>query len=108
MSTHLFNKRKPFTPGEILQEEFLKPYNLTQSKLAELVGITRRCVNEIVRGKRAITPNTALRLGKLFNMTPDYWLNLQNKINLWNVWNDSRGKNTLTEIKPLRLPRHAA
>ncbi|MCL5261245.1 MAG: HigA family addiction module antitoxin [Gammaproteobacteria bacterium] len=101
--TMKLTKRKPFTPGEILQEEFILPYNLTQKKLAELTGITRRRVNEIVRGKRAISPDTALRLGKLFNMTPEYWLNLQNKTNLWNALHHHQEKEILSSIKPLRL-----
>ncbi len=76
-------QRKPFSPGEILLEEFMQPYKLTQEKLAKLIHVTRRRINEIVKGKRSITPDTALRLGKLFNMSSEYWLNLQMKYDLW-------------------------
>ena len=60
-----------------MQEEFLVPYQLTQTELADRIGVNRRRVNEIIRGKRAITADTALRLGRLFKMSAQYWLNLQ-------------------------------
>ena len=95
-------KRKPFTPGEILLEEFMEPYNLTQTKLAELTGITRRRINEIIKGKRAITPDTALRFAKLFNVSPDYWLNLQTKINLWIALQKKVEQEAIRRIKTLK------
>ena len=95
-------KRKPCTPGEILLEEFMQPYNLTQTKLAELTGITRRRINEIIKGKRAITPDTALRFAKLFNVSPDYWLNLQIKINLWIELHKEGEQEAIRRIKPLK------
>ncbi|MCP4474344.1 MAG: HigA family addiction module antidote protein [Gammaproteobacteria bacterium] len=90
-------KRKPFTPGEILLEEFMQPYGLTQEKLARLIAVERRRVNEIINGKRSITPDTAIRLGKLFNMSSEYWLNLQMKNDLWN----ERQKKKIMRIHPL-------
>jgi len=78
-------KRKPFSPGEILQEEFLTPLGLTQLALAEKLGVARRRVNEILRAKRSISADTAIRLGKLFNMSPEFWLNLQMKWDLWHA-----------------------
>lgn len=75
-------ERKPFTPGEILAEEFLAPYRLTQEDLAKRIGVARRRINEIVCGKCSIIPDTALRLAKFFKMTPKYWLNLQMKYDL--------------------------
>ena len=95
------NKRKPFTPGEILREEFMEPYNLTQAKLAELTKITRRRINEIINGKRAITPDTALRFSKVFKVSPDYWLNLQMKIDLWNELHKKGEKEIIRSIKSL-------
>lgn len=92
-------KRKPFTPGEILLEEFMQPYGLTQGELAKKIGIERRRINEIIKGKRAITPDTAIRLGKLFNVSCEYWLNLQMKIDLWNEIN----KKKKIYIQPLSL-----
>jgi len=92
-------KRKPFSPGEILLEEFMQPYKLTQNELARRLYITRRRVNEIINGKRSITPDTALRLGKLFRMSPDYWLNLQIKLD---IWNEAHDKKLLQQIKSIK------
>src|SRR5476649_2062626 len=65
------------TPGEVLNEEFLIPLGITQYRLARDIGISPRRINEIVHGKRAITPDTALRLGKYFGVSAQFWLNLQ-------------------------------
>src|SRR5687767_5623608 len=70
------------TPGEILHEEFLKPMGITQYRLAKDIGVPPRRINEIVKGLRAITADTALRLGKYFGMTPEFWLNLQTHYDL--------------------------
>ena len=75
--------RPPITPGEILLEEFLKPLGISQRELARVLGIPYQRVNEIVRGKRAITPDTALRLARFFGTTPDVWLNLQRRVDLY-------------------------
>lgn len=95
--------RKPFTPGEILLEEFMQPYGLTQEALAKRIHVARRRINEIIKGKRAITPDTALRLSKLFNMTPDYWLNLQTKLDLWKELHDHQALQALQTIQALAL-----
>lgn len=71
------NKIHPLHPGEILQEEFLKPMGLSQNRLALSIRVPARRINEIVQGKRRITADTALRLAKYFNMTPQFWLGLQ-------------------------------
>jgi addiction module HigA family antidote len=94
-------ERKPFTPGEILQEEFMQPYGLTQDKLAKLIHVTRRRINEIINGKRAITPDTALKLAKLFNMSPDYWLNLQTKLDIWIHLHNQKTLYELQDIQTL-------
>jgi antitoxin HigA-1 len=70
------------TPGEILHEEFLKPMEITQYRLAKDLGVPARRITEIVKGGRAITADTALRLGKYFGMTPEFWLNLQTHYDL--------------------------
>lgn len=67
----------PTHPGEILVEEFLKPFGMTQTELAERLGVSYPRVNELSRGKRGITPDTALRLERLFGMEAQFWLNLQ-------------------------------
>lgn len=70
-------KMKPVHPGEILFEEFLKPFGLSQNRLALDIRVPARRINEIVLGKRGITPDTALRLAKYFRMSPQFWLGLQ-------------------------------
>src|SRR2546430_1561294 len=75
-------KLKPVTPGEILLEEFLNPLGISQTKLARDISVPVGRVNDIVQGKRAITPDTALRLSIYFNMTPEFWMNLQNHYDL--------------------------
>ena len=70
-------KLEPIHPGEILFEEFLKPLGLSQNRLALDIRVPARRINEIVLGKRKITADTALRLAKYFNMSPDFWLGLQ-------------------------------
>ena len=73
----LSKKMPPVHPGEILQEEFLKPMNLSQNRLALDIRVPARRINEIVHGKRRITADTALRLAKYFKMSPQFWLGLQ-------------------------------
>jgi addiction module HigA family antidote len=70
-------KLKPVHPGEILLEEFLKPLGLSQNRLALSIGVPPRRINEIVLGKRSISADTALRLGRYFDMSPQFWLGLQ-------------------------------
>ncbi len=70
------------TPGEILEEEFLKPMGITQYRLARDIGVPPRRINEIVNGQRAISADTALRLGRYFHMSPQFWLNLQTHYDL--------------------------
>ncbi len=75
-------KIAPIHPGEILLVEFLKPLGLSQNRLGRDLGIPAQRVNEIIRGKRAITVDTALRLAKYFDTTPQFWLNLQSHYDL--------------------------
>jgi addiction module HigA family antidote len=70
------------TPGEILDEEFLKPMAITEYRLAKDISVPARRINEIVKGQRAITADTALRLGRYFSMSPEFWLNLQSHYDL--------------------------
>jgi len=70
-------KLEPLHPGEILLEDFLKPMELSQNKLALDISVPARRINEIVLGKKRITADTALRLAKYFNMSPQFWLGLQ-------------------------------
>lgn len=75
-------KLAPVHPGEILMEEFLTPLGISQYKLAKDIHVPARRINEIVHGKRAITADTALRLGKFFGISPQFWLNLQSHYDL--------------------------
>ena len=72
----------PVHPGEILLEDFLKPLNLSQYRIAHDIGVSPRRINEIVHGKRAITADTALRLARYFGLSERYWLNLQTRYDL--------------------------
>jgi addiction module HigA family antidote len=72
----------PIHPGSILLEEFLQPMDISQYRLAKDTSVSARRINEIVHGKRSITADTALRLGKFFNMTPQFWMNLQSRYDL--------------------------
>ena len=75
-------KLPPIHPGEILLEEFLKPMRISQYRLAKDISVPPRRINEIVHGKRSITADTALRLGKFFGISPQFWLNLQTRYDL--------------------------
>lgn len=75
-------KLLPIHPGEILMEEFLEPMKISQYRLAKDISVSPRRINEIVHGKRSITADTALRLGRFFGMSAQFWLNLQNRYDL--------------------------
>ena len=75
-------KFAPVHPGEILLEEFLKPYGISQYRLAQDIGVPPRRINEIVHGKRAISADTALRLSRYFGLSERYWMNLQARYDL--------------------------
>lgn len=94
------NKEKmpPLHPGEILYEEFLKPMGLSQNQLAIAIKVPPRRINEIVQGKRRITANTALRLAKFFDMSPQFWLGLQMDYDL-DVAADNLSKKLDSEIE---------
>ncbi len=77
--------RRPTPPGEILRYEFLEPLGLSQRELAEALGITRVRLSEIIRGRRAISPDTAFRLARFFDTTPEFWLGLQTDMSLWDT-----------------------
>ncbi|MFO8071735.1 MAG: HigA family addiction module antitoxin [Polyangia bacterium] len=75
--------REPTHPGEMLLEEFLSPMNITQRDLADAISVPYQRINEIVNGKRGITPSTALRLAKFFGMSEDFWINMQLRWDLY-------------------------
>ena len=92
------DKLHPIHPGEILQEEFLRPMGLSQNQVAIAIGVPARRINEIVLGKRAITADTALRLGAFFGMEAQFWINLQSHNDL-EVARDKLGER-LSEVRP--------
>ena len=91
--------RKPTTPGEVLKEEFLIPLGMTQQELADAIGISRVRVNNIINGKRSITPDTAFRLARFFNTTPEFWISLQTSVDLWMAKKEYKRK--YSKIQPV-------
>ena len=79
--------RKPASVGEILTEEFLEPFGLTQGRLANALGVQRKHVNELCTNRRTITADTALMLARVFGNSADFWLNLQRRNDLWTAMN---------------------
>jgi len=94
-------KRRPTHPGEMLREDFLPDYGLTVSGLASAIGVSRQSVNELLRGRRAVSPEMALRLGKLFGNSPEFWLNAQRAVDLWDAVQAI--KDTVAGIKTLSV-----
>jgi antitoxin HigA-1 len=101
MSIHYGGERKvrPTHPGEMLREDFLPDYGLTVMRLAQALGVSRQTINEILRERRAVSPEMALRLSRLFGNSPEFWLNAQRAVDLWEAQRDSRIK--ILRIKPL-------
>ena len=91
-------KMPPIHPGEILKDEFLDEMGITQYRLAKDVNVPPRRINEIVQGKRSITADTALRLGRYFGISPQFWINLQAHYDL-EMGIDKLGKRLETEVK---------
>ena len=96
------DKLSPIHPGEVLLEEFIKPMNLSQNRLAIDIGVDARRINEIVLGKRSITADTALRLARFFGNSPQFWLGLQTQYDL-DVAEDHLGKRLDREVHPLAM-----
>jgi len=90
----------PIHPGEILLIEFLEPLSISQYRLARDIGVTPRRINEIVHGRRAITADTALRLGRFFSMEAQFWLNLQSRYDM-ELALETLGERLDREVHPL-------
>jgi len=101
MNTPHAEKRriKPTHPGEMLREDFLPEFNLSATQMAEALGVSRQTVNELLRERRALTPSMALRLSRLFGNSPEFWLNAQRAVDLWQV--ETLEKDVLAAIQPL-------
>ncbi len=97
----LMTKRKPATVGEILAEEFMEPMGLTQGALAAAMGVQRKHVNELCNGRRAVTAPTALILARVFGNSPDFWLNVQRRNDLWKAMHSPNERKRIERAKPL-------
>jgi len=93
-------KRPPTHPGEMLLLEFLEPLGLTQVELAQRIGVPFQRINQIVKQKRAVTPDSALRFAQLLGTTPEYWLNLQQNWDLYEAMTSASRE--ISRIKPLK------
>jgi antitoxin HigA-1 len=94
-------KVRPTHPGEMLREDFLPDYGLTISGLAEALGVSRQTINELLRGRRAVSPEMALRLSRLFGNSAEFWLDAQRAVDLWDA--AQAIKTEVQRIKPLRV-----
>ncbi|MFC1524416.1 HigA family addiction module antitoxin [Thermodesulfobacteriota bacterium] len=97
----IITKKQPVSVGEMLVEEFIEPSGITQAKLAEAMGISRRTVNELCNNKRSITVDTALMLAKVFGNTADFWLNLQRRNDIWAALHSPKRKARIDKARPL-------
>ena len=93
-------KRPPTHPGEMLLLEFLEPLGLTQVELAQRIGVPFQRINQIVKQKRAVTPDSALRFAQLLGTTPEFWLNLQQNWDLYEAMTSASRE--ISRIKPLK------
>jgi addiction module HigA family antidote len=83
-------KRRPIHPGELLREETLPATGLTPSELATRLGVSSRGINDLLRERRSVNPDLAHRLARVFNTTPEFWLRLQEAVDIWDAWNANR------------------
>src|SRR4030088_3386287 len=97
----LTTKRKPATVGEVLTEEFMQPLGLTQGALAEAMGVQRKHVNELCNGRRNVTAATALILARVFGNSPDFWLNVQRRTDLWEAMHSPRAPKRIERPRPV-------
>ncbi|MBA3645269.1 MAG: HigA family addiction module antidote protein [Gemmatimonadaceae bacterium] len=93
--------RRPTHPGEMLREDFMFDHNLSVAALAGATGVSRQSINELLRGRRAVSPEMSLRLGRLFGNSPEFWLNAQRAVDLWDA--NRNIKAAVARIRPLRV-----
>jgi antitoxin HigA-1 len=97
----LITARKPAAVGEILTEEFMEPLGLTQGALAEAMAVPRKHVNELCNNRRSVTAPTALILARVFGNSPEFWLNVQRRSDLWEAMNSPRERERIERARPL-------
>ena len=100
LNRRLPENRPPTHPGEMLLEEFIKPLNLTQTEAAHRLGVSYPRLNEIIKGRRRVTPDTALRLSQVIGMSADFWLGLQQDWDLWHAINSPESEQ-IFKLKPI-------
>lgn len=88
---------RPIHPGEMLREDFMPDYGLSVASMAEALGVSRQTVNELLRERRSLSPEMALRLSALFGNSPEFWLNAQRAVDLWDASQELRRKGTHIE-----------
>lgn len=93
-------RRRPTHPGELLREETLPAARLSPSELAARLGVSSRGINDLLRERRAVNPDLAHRLARVFNTTPEFWLRLQEAVDIWDAWHANRRE--YDRLKPLR------
>ncbi len=98
----LMTKRKPASVSEILVEEFMGPMGLTQVALAEAMGVQRKHVNELCNDRRTVTAPTALILARVFGNSPEFWLNVQRRSDLWEAMHNPRERKRIERARPLQ------
>ena len=97
--------REPTHPGEMLLQEFLVPFGITQQSLASAIRVPYQRINEVVRGHRGVTPSTALRLSRFFGTSPDFWMNLQVRWDLYHARrSESEQIDAIRPHEPANLP----
>ena len=97
----LTTKRKPASVGQILVEEFMEPMGLTQDALAAAMGVQRKLVNELCNDRRNVTAPTALILARVFGNSPDFWLNVQRRSDLWEAMHSPRERERIERARSL-------
>jgi addiction module HigA family antidote len=98
----LMTKRRPASVAEILIEEFMSPVGLTQVALAEAMGVQRKHVNELCNDRRTVTAPTALILARVFGNSPEFWLNVQRRSDLWDAMHNPRERKRIERARPLQ------
>ncbi|OQC07955.1 MAG: Antitoxin HigA-1 [Candidatus Hydrogenedentes bacterium ADurb.Bin101] len=95
---------RPTHPGEMLREDFLPEYGLSAASLADAVGVSRQTINELLRERRSLSPELAVRLGRFFGNSPEYWLKAQRAVDLWDATRAL--KKNIARIRPINTLFH--
>ncbi len=97
----ILSKRQPVSVGKMITEEFMVPLRITQGQLAAAMGVSRKTANELCTGKRSVTVDTALMLAKVFGNTAQFWLNLQQRNDLWDALHSPKRMDRINRARPI-------